>query len=80
MTISVCIGSACHLKGSYSIINLLKDAVVKHKLTDTVTINAAFCLGQCSSEGVSVKFGDDIVTGVSADNFEEIFSKYVLAQ
>lgn len=29
MNISVCIGSACHLKGSYPIITMLKDAISK---------------------------------------------------
>ncbi len=32
MEISVCIGSSCHLKGSYDIINLLKEQIAKHHL------------------------------------------------
>ena len=78
MNISVCIGSACHLKGSYTIINLLKDAVARSGLGDKVEISAAFCLGQCSSEGVSVRFGEDIITGVSPENFDAIFEERVL--
>lgn len=30
------------------------------------------------TEGVSVKFDDEIVCGVSEDNFDETFQKYVL--
>lgn len=78
MNISVCIGSACHLKGSYTIINLLKEAVTRYGLSDKVEVNAAFCLGQCSSEGVSVRFGNDVITGVSPENFEQIFAERVL--
>ena len=78
MNISVCIGSACHLKGSYTIINLLKDAVARNGLGDKVAVNAAFCLGQCSSEGVSVRFGEDVITGVSPENFDEVFQERVL--
>lgn len=78
MNISVCIGSACHLKGSYTIINLLKEAVVRNGLGDKVEVSAAFCLGQCSSEGVSVRFGDDVITGISPENFEQVFAERVL--
>ena len=80
MNISVCIGSACHLKGSYSIITMLKEAVAKHQLEEKVTISASFCLGQCSSEGVSVKIDDEIITGVSPENLEEMFQKRILEQ
>ena len=46
MKICVCVGSSCHLKGSYDIINLMKAALEKYGLTDTVDLSAAFCLGK----------------------------------
>lgn len=46
-------------------------------LTDKVNLGAAFCLGKCT-DGVSVKIDDEIICGVSTDNFDEIFEKYVL--
>ena len=78
MIISVCIGSSCHLKGSYDIIAQLKSAVKTHSLEERVTLNASFCLGKCTS-GVSIKVDNQIITGVSKDNFDEIFERYVLA-
>ena len=77
MEIFVCIGSSCHLKGSYDIINLMKENISKNGLDDKVTLNASFCLGKCTN-GVTIKVNDEIVTGVSTENFDEIFSKYVL--
>lgn len=77
MKICVCVGSSCHLKGSYDIINLMKAALEKYGLTDTVDLSAAFCLGKCT-HGVSIKVDDEIVTGVSPETFPEIFQKYVL--
>ncbi len=78
MNISVCIGSACHLKGSYTIINQFKDAVVQHGLEEKVVVRAAFCLGQCSNEGVSVKLGEELIIGVTSENFDQVFTEHVL--
>lgn len=79
MVISVCIGSACHLKGSYKIISQLKEKITQHHLENDVTVNASFCLGECSSEGVSVKIDDNVVTGVTLESFEQFFENNVLA-
>ncbi len=78
-TVSVCVGSSCHLKGSYNIINLLKEAVEKNQLDEKVEVKAAFCLGKCQN-GVSMKVDDEIVTGVNTENFSEIFEKYILSK
>jgi len=77
MNISVCVGSSCHLKGSYNIIGLMREHLEKNNLTDTVELGAAFCLGKCTN-GVSIKIDEEIVCGVSEENFSEIFSKFVL--
>lgn len=77
MDIFVCVGSSCHLRGSYDIINLMKENLEENGLTDKVNLKAAFCLGKCT-DGVSVKFNEEIVCGVSKDNFNEIFQKHVL--
>ena len=78
-TVSVGVGSSCHLKGSYNIINLLKEAVEKNQLDEKVEVKAAFCLGKCQN-GVSMKVDDEIVTGVNTENFSEIFEKYILSK
>ena len=77
MNIYVCVGSSCHLKGSYQIIELMKKALEDNGLTDQVNLSAAFCLGKCT-HGVTIKVDDEIITGVSPDNFNDIFDKYVL--
>lgn len=77
MTINVCVGSSCHIRGSYKIIELMTAAIKENKLEDKVTLGAAFCLGKCTN-GVSVKIDDEIVCGVSEENFSEVFDKYVL--
>ena len=80
MIISVCVGSSCHLKGSYDVIELFKAALANNNLADKVTLKATFCLGKCGVAGVSVKIDDEIITGVTTGNFDEIFKANVLAK
>ncbi|MBE5039246.1 (2Fe-2S) ferredoxin domain-containing protein [Ructibacterium gallinarum] len=77
MKISVCVGSSCHLRGSYDIINLMKENIESRHLEDKVELAAAFCLGKCT-DGVSVKIDDEIVVGVNKENFDQIFKEHVL--
>ena len=79
MNIYVCVGSSCHLKGSYQIIELMKKALEDNGLTDQVNLSAAFCLGKCT-HGVTIKVDDEIVTGLHRDNFDDIFAGSVLAK
>ena len=74
MNISVCIGSSCHLRGSYDIIQKLKELVARDKLEDKVDLSASFCLGQCT-HGCTIRIDEDIITGVTKDNIEEILRK-----
>ena len=77
MKVAVCVGSSCHLRGSHSIIELLKQRLEETGLTDQVDLRAAFCLGKCT-DGVSIKVDDQVISGVTKENFNEIFSRYVL--
>jgi len=79
MTINVCIGSACHLKGSYNVINTFQDLIKKYDLGDKVVVKAAFCLGECT-KAVSVKIDDGPVNSVNEDNIEEFFKTNILKE
>lgn len=79
MTVRVCVGSSCHLKGSAHIIALLKEAISNHHLEDKVELAASFCLGHCT-DGVSMTVDDELVLGVSPENFEQIFNDNILAK
>ncbi len=79
MNIYICVGSSCHLKGSYDIIQLMKEAISTNELDDKVKLSAAFCLGRCT-DGVSVKIDDGIICGVSKDTFHQFFEEHVLKQ
>ena len=72
--INVCIGSACHIKGSYNIISTLQQAVEERGLGDDVELKAMFCTGHCT-QAVSVTIDEEdtvhSVSGASAKSFFE---------
>lgn len=54
-TLSVCIGSSCHLKGSYNVIQTFQQMIEEYHLSDELlTFNGAFCMKQCAEPGVAV--------------------------
>ncbi|HOJ09162.1 MAG TPA: (2Fe-2S) ferredoxin domain-containing protein [Clostridiales bacterium] len=79
LTISICVGSACHLKGAYNVINGIQKLIESNNLGDQVTVKAAFCLGECT-KAVSVKINDDAVVSVNENNLDDFFHRYVQAK
>lgn len=75
--ICVCIGSACHVKGSYQVIEKLKHLTKQENMQDKIEIKAAFCLGQCA-DAVSVKVDDGPVNSVDEETVDAFFYKNVL--
>ena len=78
MTIHICIGSSCHLKGSEQVVNLFQSAVEQHHLEDRITLAGSFCTGRCNREGVTVQVDDEIITGVTPETFDQFFNSTVL--
>ena len=80
MIIQICIGSSCHLKGSYELVEKFKAAIEAHDLDAEITLAGSFCTGKCNREGVTVVIDDEIYTGVTPEDFKEFFREKVLAK
>ena len=76
MLVKICIGSACHLKGSYDIIHYLQEKIAEEHLEEEITLKASFCLGKCS-EAVSVQIDDYPVTSVSPETVAYFFNEVI---
>ncbi len=57
MIVQICIGSACHLKGSYQVIQNLKGLIESEGLEEEIILKSSFCLGACSG-AVAVKIDE----------------------
>lgn len=78
MVVQICIGSSCHLKGSYEIVEQFQVALKEHGLEEQVTLSGSFCTGKCNREGVTVLVDDAVHTGLTPDGFPAFFEAYIL--
>ena len=76
--LNVCIGSSCHLKGSYNVIQAFQQLIEEENLHDKIEMKARFCMKQCQ-HGVSVAIADEIFS-VSPETAREFFRKTVAAR
>ncbi len=77
LDVYVCIGSSCHLKGSYEVVERLKSLILKNKLTKKVALKASFCMGNCT-DPVCVRIGDQQFTGITLQNLDAFFADEIL--
>jgi NADH:ubiquinone oxidoreductase subunit E len=75
MKVSVCIGSACHIKGSYNVLNSLQQLREEYGLAEKLEINAVF--GHCT-EAVSVQVDNGEVQSVSGSTVRNFFAEKIL--
>lgn len=52
-TVTVCVGSSCHLKGSYQVVQSYQKLIQTEHLEDKLTLKASFCQGKCMG-GIAV--------------------------
>ncbi len=70
--VKVCVGSSCHMKGSYQVIRTFEELIKRNDLEDVVKLKASFCLG-CCLNGIATMIDEDPVTNVGFSNAEQIF-------
>ena len=80
MKVAICIGSACHLKGSRDVIKKLQELVAAHDLAGKVSLTGAFCSGNCR-KGVCVTIDDEEeIYTVSPDTVQAFFDEEILSR
>ena len=78
ITITVCIGSSCHIKGSRQVVEQLQYLIGENNLGEKVELGGTFCMGQCQ-KGVCVKVNDDLHS-VTPDSVNDFFASEILAK
>ncbi|MGL4607340.1 MAG: (2Fe-2S) ferredoxin domain-containing protein [Eubacteriaceae bacterium] len=74
-SVHVCIGSACHVNGSYQVIQGINQFIEKNDLKNEIELVGSFCMGKCT-EGVAIKYEDKVYSG-SVENITEILEEIV---
>jgi NADH:ubiquinone oxidoreductase subunit E len=76
--VQVCVGSACHLKGSQEIVDLFQKAIEEKHLEDEIMLCGSFCMGKCNRTGVTVQVDDEVYVGITPSGFKEFFDEKIL--
>lgn len=76
VNVTLCMGSACFLKGSKAVADRLMYLVENGGLKDKIDLRGAFCMGKCS-EGVSVNVDGEIFS-VSPSTTDSFFNEKIL--
>ena len=77
ITVTVCVGSSCHIKGAREMIASFNDFLIKKGLQNKIELKGAFCIERCG-EGINWKINDEIITSPSVEDGTKMFRKRVL--
>ncbi|HWR55000.1 MAG TPA: NAD(P)H-dependent oxidoreductase subunit E [Negativicutes bacterium] len=75
--ISICVGSACHLRGSHDVLNMFEFLIEQYQVDATVSLEGNFCQERCT-EGVVIKIDDEVITNVDKTKVFTLFAEKVL--
>ena len=70
--VKICVGSSCHLKGSYLIIDELKRLIAIEKMENDIALIASFCTGDCVN-GVCMEVDGEKIKGMTPDKIKDFF-------
>ncbi len=77
VTVTVCVGSSCHIKGARDLIMRFNALLDEHDLHKQVELKGAFCMGRCG-EGVNWQIDDEPMTGGGVEEAVAVFQKQVI--
>jgi len=77
VTVTVCVGSSCHLKGARRVIVRFDELLVRHGLKDRVALKGSFCMERCG-EGINWQIDDEPLTSAGEAEAVETFRHRIL--
>ncbi len=75
--VNVCIGTACHLRGSYNVVQAFQQQIEQNSLHEKVDFKTSFCMRECHGQGVAVSVNGQHYS-VEAGKAREFFCSTVL--
>lgn len=77
-TVTVCVGSSCHIKGSREVIERFNALLKEHGLQDKIELKGSFCMERCG-EGVNWQINDEPLISADVQDAVRIFKEKVIA-
>lgn len=77
VTVTVCVGSSCHIKGSYTLIMRLTEMLNKNNLEGKVEIKGSLCMDRCG-EGINWQIDHEPLTSTNVEDAVRTFKLRVI--
>ena len=78
ITVLVCLGSSCYVRGSERIAETFERLIEKEKLQGQVDLRGSLCMEHCAM-GVSVRVGEHVYHQLSPESAEKFFYNEIAA-
>ena len=79
VTITVCVGSSCHVRGARAIIKRYARLIEERNLGEKVILKGSFCMDRCA-EGVNLEINGEPLSAQTVAEAERIFEDKVVAE
>ncbi|MCI5773517.1 MAG: (2Fe-2S) ferredoxin domain-containing protein [Erysipelotrichaceae bacterium] len=80
ITLEICIGSSCYVKGSNQVVKIVNDLIKENSWEDKVEVKGSFCMQACQGKlGLGIKINGEIIEGVNLQNAKQIIGDKIAA-
>lgn len=76
-TVTVCVGSSCHIKGARDLIDRFSAALGERGLAGKVELKGSFCMERCG-EGLNWQIDDEPITSPGVEEALRTFQERVV--
>ena len=77
ITVTVCVGSSCHIKGARDVIMHFNNLLKKNDLEDKVELKGSFCMERCG-EGINWQIDDEFFTSFNVEDAVSVLKEKVI--
>jgi NADH:ubiquinone oxidoreductase subunit E len=77
VTVTVCVGSSCHIKGARNIITRFSELIKEHQLEREVELKGSFCMERCG-EGINWQIDEEPYTSSSVEAAVHTFCEKII--
>ena len=77
VTVTVCVGSSCHIKGARDVIMRFNELLKQHVVEKNVELKGSFCMERCG-EGVNWQIDEEPMTSSGVEEAIAVFKNRVI--
>ncbi len=78
VTLEICIGSSCYVKGSNQVVKIVNDLLAENNWEDKVEVKGSFCMQSCQDKlGLGIRINGERIEGINLQNAKDIISEKI---